>query len=196
MKPKIKQPKIQQKPKNKQALAITATWTMMFAALFALNVWQFSPEGIMIMLCVYFPLQFGIGFIVSLFATWSYHNYGRALDMFFSWCSSIRNRMTRIKPEIKCEDGDEEACTKIAEWACYATWWWKREYPSHPIEYYCTNCMMLNLEGVHTGGGPTAESYDKLIPLRRYAKVIRIKPPEFDELLRKDIKEKREGKNP
>ena len=181
------------KQKNKQAITVMSVWLILFAAMFAINAWNFEPIGIIITICFFFPIQLVLGFIMSRLITWSNRGGGSISNKVFPWLARF-SRPKKIKGDIECQDQNVEGCTKIAEWACHHAWWFRQDYPADPVSYYCTACMIANLEGYHTGGGETAASFDKIKLLHKFAKIQRITPNQVDEDMRAWLKEQHDKK--
>lgn len=149
--------------KQMEYIAFGGIWAMLFVVIatpvFISN--GITPESLVLVLTIFTPIQFVIGITFFALVTWIKDGrLGHAL-----WQMKLK-RMARQGKDIACQDGGIDECTKIAEWALYPSSWWQKEYPNQTPEYYCTQCMIANLEGVHTGGGPTAESYNKIIRIK------------------------------
>lgn len=157
------------KEKNKRAFGLAGIWSVVAAVVFT-NSCGWTFENFVVGLCIFTPIQFVAGFVFSRLLTLS--NQGGITLRIFRFIAT--QQLKRLpKKKIICEDCGEDAGNgekkMIAQWACYYDDWWRKEYPSEKhVDYFCTSCMIGNLEGMHTGGGPTAAAFKKVVRIQPY----------------------------
>jgi hypothetical protein len=150
--------------RTKRALLITGLWSLAGTVLFVLN----TPgggiiENIVWVLAFFTPVQFAITLVFSWLFLSGHTKRGKALlmlDRLFNW---LADKKIKTRYCVECEDWEGKKVE--ATWKAWYARWWVREYPKSRVDYFCDSCLIGNLEGIHTGGGPTISSYKKLVRL-------------------------------
>jgi hypothetical protein len=157
------------KEKNKRAIGLAGVWAVVATLVFtpiASGSRGITIDGFLFGLCVFTPIQFIVGLVFSRLLTWS--NQGGIMLRLARFLEGQELKRLPKKMTI-CQDCGADGSKEIAQWACFYDKWWRKEYPREkPVSYFCTSCMVGNLEGMHTGGGPTAAAYKKIIRIQPY----------------------------
>lgn len=143
---------------------ITGLWSLAGTVLFVLN----TPgggiiENIIHVLLIFTPVQFAITLVFSWLFLSGHATKGKGLlmlDRLFNW---LADKKIKARYCVECEDMGRKNAE--ATWKAWYAKWWVHEYPKNRVDYFCDSCLIGNLEGIHTGGGPSISSYKKLVRL-------------------------------